>query len=351
MAKITVRDKEGKVISTTDTKTGKSVTSSKASEKQKRDAAAIQKGTKERIKEKTTGRTQPTPKKTVLPPIEAKKEKKGIGKFAETKVGKVLTSPKTTLALATTLAGGLGLAAKAGAAGLAAGRTAVITRTATRGFGSKAVTLTTQRAFVGRSATSNVNKIFHTTRATAARFGTNAKTTGLTKSLFSKAGLSVGAAGLLVTAIGTYPFAGFIKEEALQTLGFAFNTAERNKDVEGMELAITNVEEILDNADSIMDKIPFANVLKQLKSFFGAVETKLNVDKRRLETLRGEAEAGETAFQEERRESDEASNLREQEFNVRRNEVFELRREGKFEEADELELEILNELKGGVTNE
>ncbi len=343
MAKIIKRDKQGKVISVTDTKTGRTSTSSKASKRDRRDAAAIEKGVKERIKEKEAPKKQPTPKKIVLPAITAEKKKTGIQKFAETKVGKVVTSPKTTAALATVAGGAAALAAR----GVAAAGTAIITRTATRGFGTRAVSLTTQRSFVGRSATANVNKIFHKTRDIAVRFGSNTKSQGLTKSLFSKAGMTIGATGLLVTAIGTYPFAGFIKEEALQTLGFAFNTAERNRDIEGMELAIADVESILDNADSILNKIPFANILKQLESFFQAVETKLNVDKRRLDTLRGEEEAGETAFQSERREDEIARRER----NIRTSEVFALRREGKFEEADELEQEILNELKGGGLNE
>ncbi len=50
----------------------------------------------------------------VLPTIEAKRKESGIQKFAKTKVGRVLTSPKTTVALAATLAGGAGLAAARG---------------------------------------------------------------------------------------------------------------------------------------------------------------------------------------------------------------------------------------------
>ena len=121
------------------------------------------------------------------------------------------------------------------------------------------------------------------TRAvTAARFATNAKTTGLTTSFFVKAGMTLSAAGLAVGIIGSYPFAGFIKEEAVQQTGLAFFVAEKNKDIEGMEAAIAGTEEILFAAPSIIDSVPFVNVLKSLKGYFEAVELNLGVQKRTL---------------------------------------------------------------------
>jgi len=95
--------------------------------------------------------------------------------------------------------------------------------------------------------------------------------------------MSVAAAGLALTAIGTYPFAGFIKEEALQTSGFAFNTAKATDDVEGMQSAIDAQTELLNAAPSIMAKIPFANVQKALKSYFDAAAVNLDNDIRYLE--------------------------------------------------------------------
>ena len=278
------------------------------------------------------------------------------------------------------------------AGGAAAGGVATISRTASAIRGGRTVaSLATQRAFAGRSTASGLDKVFHKVRPIAQRFGSNTKTKGLTTSLLSKAGLGLGTAGLLVGAIGSYPFAGFIKEEAIQTLGFAFNTAERNKDIEGMENALAEVEEILDNQGNIMDKVPYANVLKQLRVFFEAAEVKLDNDRRRLETLRGEQEAGETAFQRERRETDEAAFERRREFGEEESERFEdirketeerkagereaeserfaniekerserkaeelefeseffrLIREKRFEEADALQAEFIKKLKGG----
>ena len=121
----------------------------------------------------------------------------------------------------------------------------------------------------------------------AGRYPINGKSIGLTKSIFGNLGLTIAASGLALSSIGTYPFAGFIKEEALQTLSIGFFTAEKNNDIGGMELAIQETEEILNAAPSIIDKVPFANVVKQLNSFFKAAKTKLEIDKRSLEIARG----------------------------------------------------------------
>lgn len=334
------------------------------------------------IREKKRRKRKETilPKTTIKKPIKAEKKKTGIAAFREKdtlagKAVKVLTSPKTTVALAATAAL-LATRNPQAAAAVSRAGTAVITRTAI----GKVSSLTTQRAFAGRSASSGIDKVFHTVRPIARRFTVNAKSQGLTKSLLSKTGLSLGAASLLVGAIGSYPFAGFIKEEAIQTLGFAFNTAERNKDIEGMENAIEEVDEIINNANTIMDKVPYANVLKQLRVFFEAATVKLDNDRRRLETLRGELEEGETAFQRERRETDEAAFERKREFGEEESKRFEgireenearsqelqkerdtrkteelefeskffrLIREKRFDEADALQAEFIKKLKGG----
>jgi hypothetical protein len=61
----------------------------------------------------------------------------------------------------------------------------------------------------------------------------NTSTLSKTIGLFEKIGLGIAATGVLISAIGSYPFAGFLKEEALQTLSFGVTSALRNNDVEG----------------------------------------------------------------------------------------------------------------------
>lgn len=277
---------------------------------------------------------EPKRKVTVLPTIEAKRKETGIQKFAKTRVGKVLTSPKTTAALALTLAGGVGLAAR----GVAAVGKAVITRTAIKGK----VSLTTQRAFVGRSSQSGVDKIFHKTREVARRFGTNTKSQGLTTSMVTKIGLTVGAAGLFVGAVGSYPFASFIKEEAIQTLNIPILVAMQKGDFETAQKQVDAVDEILAQRFTIIDAIPYANVVKQLNTFFDAAEKSNDAWRTLIE--KGIAERGEPSFAEERESADAEARLRKLKEREVDAEYFALIREGRFEEAEEL---LQSELKGG----
>lgn len=195
-----------------------------------------------------------------------------------------------TIGLTGGLAAGGGILA-GGTAAAAAGGLARITRTAET-ISKFSKSLTTQRAFIGKSATSGVDKLFHAVKPTASRFATNPKTIGLTRGFFLKLGLGLSAASLLIQSIGTYPFAGFIKEEASQITGFAFNLAERNDDIEGMANAIQVQEEILNGEQSIRNQIPFSNVLTQLDTYFEATASKLETDKRVFEKKLIELQGG-----------------------------------------------------------
>ncbi len=121
-----------------------------------------------------------------------------------------------------------------------------------------------------------------------ARYAVNSKSISLTTKLLNFAKSPAGMVGI----ISSYPFAGFIKEEAIQLLGFASNDAKKEGDLEGLEIAIREQEEILDvkSWERLISLVPFANVGKQLADFFGAARVKLEEDKRILEKLRGERE-------------------------------------------------------------
>ncbi len=115
-----------------------------------------------------------------------------------------------------------------------------------------------------------------------------------------------------------------------------------------MEAAIEETEDILNAAPTIIDAVPFANILKQLKTFFEAAQVKLNNDKKILEQKRQE-QAGEveTEFARERRVSDEAAFERKREFAEEETERFEgireeteeRRKEGEIRQQEERELE------------
>ena len=124
----------------------------------------------------------------------------------------------------------------------------------------------------------------------------NTVTAAKTASWLTKAGMGLRnptmAASTLLGVIGSYPFAGFIKEEALQTLSFAVNTATRNDDVEGAEAALEAQAESLDPKlwVSIMTAVPYANIAVQLQEFYKAARIKLEVDARAVEKLKGKLE-------------------------------------------------------------
>ena len=222
------------------------------------------------------------------------------------------------------LAGLLSLGGSAGATAGSAGARAVITRTAQVG----AKSMTTQRAFVGRATSEKaIEKLFSVspkTAETAARFAVNTKAQGLTKSFFSKAGMSMGAAGIALGAIGSYPFANFIKEEAVQTLNIPIQTAIYNGDLEGAKNQIAAVEELINSQGTIMSKIPYANILEQLSKFFEAAEVSNNQWKRIINQIEVEGSVEEQRTKEEGNEMEWKA------------EYYKLIREKKFDEADEL---------------
>ena len=120
------------------------------------------------------------------------------------------------------------------------------------------------------------------------RFATNTKSLSTTQKLLDFAK----SPGGIVAIIGSYPFAGFIKEEALQTLGFATKSALDAGDLEGADTAVRETEDILDVStwERLISLVPFANVAKQLLDFYNAARVKLEQDKRLIAKKRGEIE-------------------------------------------------------------
>lgn len=105
-----------------------------------------------------------------------------------------------------------------------------------------------------------------------------------------------GLAGAVVGAIGSWPFAGFIEEEAIQSLQFALTSAIRNGDIEGADRAIEELEEILnpDLWDKIKFAIPYVNILDKLDKFRSAAVTSVEIQKQIKEDLRIQLETGES---------------------------------------------------------
>ena len=103
----------------------------------------------------------------------------------------------------------------------------------------------------------------------------------------------MGIAGIVATIVaivGSYAFAGFIREETLQTIDFAIRSAEQNNDVEALEKAIALKEEVLDRTlwEKILGAIPVVTVMEALSEYKDAAVLKLETDKGTLERMRGE---------------------------------------------------------------
>lgn len=137
-------------------------------------------------------------------------------------------------------------------------------------------------------------------RGTVRLISTNTKTLKATESWLGGFASQVKnptlVVGALIGAIGSYPFAGFIKEEALQTLSFALKGAIDNNDLEGAERALEETRDVLDPTvwDNILGKIPYVNVVNELKKFYDAARTKVSIDEKIVEDLKTQLETGET---------------------------------------------------------
>jgi len=122
-------------------------------------------------------------------------------------------------------------------------------------------------------------------KGTAGRIAVNTATSKKTVSWLGKLARYAKSpsvvAGAILGAIGSYPFAGFIKEEALQTTGFATRTALQNNDLQGAAEAIALQDEILDPGvwRQITAKVPYGNVLGNLNDYYKAARLQSDVYK------------------------------------------------------------------------
>jgi hypothetical protein len=136
--------------------------------------------------------------------------------------------------------------------------------------------------------------------SSAGMVAVNGATTIATKSWLTKLAGALAnpnfVVGALVGAIGSYPFAGFIKEEALQTIGFAVSVAHQNQDVEGMAAALALQQDVLNDDlwEGIMAAVPYANVLAKLEEFYEAAKLKNTIDTKIFEDLKISIATGET---------------------------------------------------------
>jgi len=114
----------------------------------------------------------------------------------------------------------------------------------------------------------------------------NGYTIAGTTAMLVKVGLTAGAIKLFMSAVGSYPFSSFIKEEALQTLGFGVHSAMAAGDLEAADIATAQIDEILNSTGSIMNRLPGTNLIQSFIDFTNAARTKNEIDKGIIENRR-----------------------------------------------------------------
>ena len=150
----------------------------------------------------------------------------------------------------------------------------ILAETAVLGVSPKAITSVGKLGQIGKRGV----KPIITNAADA--FATNPKSSVQTIKWLGGLVASVAAAFLIKDMVGTYPMAGFLKEEALQTLGFAFKSAKDSANIDGMTAALELQQEVLNPTlwDKILFAIPYLNVHVQNKAFFEAARVKMEND-------------------------------------------------------------------------
>jgi len=136
-------------------------------------------------------------------------------------------------------------------------------------------------------------------KQTLTNFAKNTKVAKLTANIIAKAVAIAKKPAFVYTSLAvitTYPFTGFLREEALQAIKGSFTGAAINENVEGMELANQERAEILDPSvwDNIISKVPFANSVFELKKLFDTAKVALTVDNKILEDIKEKIETGTT---------------------------------------------------------
>ncbi len=145
-----------------------------------------------------------------------------------------------------------------------------------------------------------LSRIVPVATTAAKKIATNSKTKKQTASWLSRLASNMRqprfVAGTLVAVIGSYPFAGFLKEEALQTLGLGVSAAIRNNDLDGADEALDLQREVLNPNlwAQILATIPFVNILDTLKDFYKAATIKMDIDTKVVSDMREKLANGET---------------------------------------------------------
>jgi hypothetical protein len=138
------------------------------------------------------------------------------------------------------------------------------------------------------------------TIGTGEKMAVNTATTAATTSWLTKLAKAATnpyvVAGSLVGIVGSYPFAGYDRGEALRSLEAAWGTAYFNDDVEGMKNATDFQDEMLDPDlwRQMLGAIPFVNIASANEEFYEAAVIQNDINKKITEDKKIQIETGES---------------------------------------------------------
>ena len=150
--------------------------------------------------------------------------------------------------------------------------------------------------------------------------GNSAKSVALTQKLLT--GLAQGLknpviiASAFLSIIGSYPFSGFLKEEALQQTDWGFKSASELGDVDLMQQAIDVQEGITDPnfIKRVLNIIPGVNIAAAVSEYVEGAKFKVKVNKAVLEDVKS-GKSKDEIWTERRKEQTEEEKLRVDYFN------------------------------------
>jgi len=148
---------------------------------------------------------------------------------------------------------------------------------------------------------------------------------------------------LALSALGSYPFSGFLREEAVQTLSIPIMRALEQGDLEGAAKLTEQIDALTEGNEGMMGNLPWLNVIGALRDFGEAATTANNQWKRIIDERRGEIEFEQPSVGEEISARDERQRAGREERDVAFQEAQEERDLG--DRQDSAYFEVLRQLK------
>ncbi len=137
------------------------------------------------------------------------------------------------------------------------------------------------RAISKRDKATLIGREAKAATTSAGAFPTNTKTQVLSGKMLLKRGVAASVVALIGGSLGSYPFAGFIKEETIQALTFKSSSLREAGLLDEAEIFLQQREAV--HEVEWQDFVPFANVMKNLFEFFQADISAIRAERKLIE--------------------------------------------------------------------